>query len=83
MKHPKLNAMMFAFVAALGVAGSANAAVTRLTTEATGTSLDHARLTAARLLKIQCNLMFGELLGEPEYTLEEGFTVQAEQDCNH
>ncbi|GAB3063595.1 hypothetical protein [Stenotrophomonas tumulicola] len=83
MKNRRLQSLLFAFVAVVGVAGSANAAVTKLTTEATGVSLEHAKMTAARLLKIQCNLMFGELIGEPIYTLEEGFTVQAEQDCNH
>ncbi|WP_349985515.1 hypothetical protein ABRP17_011930 [Stenotrophomonas sp. WHRI 8082] len=83
MKNAKLNALLFAFVAVMGVAGSANAAVSRLSTEATGISLEHAKMTAARNLKIQCNMMFGELIGEPEYTLEEGFTVKAEQDCNH
>ncbi|WP_349985516.1 hypothetical protein ABRP17_011925 [Stenotrophomonas sp. WHRI 8082] len=68
---------------------SAQAAISNLTTTASGSTVHDATSTAKRLIAIQCDLMFGTLLGKMEISdvvedeEEDLFYLTARQTCNH
>lgn len=83
MKSLKLKSLAIAFVATMGVAGSANAAISTITAEGNSNSVEASTNIATRMLEHKCGFLFGTLLGEPEVVSVVGYTVILKQDCNH
>lgn len=83
MKLFNVKSLAFAFVAAMGIAGSANAAISVLTVQANGASVEEATATATKLLTIECNFLYGYLVGEPKVVSVDGYTVVLSGECSH
>lgn len=84
-----LSASITIFLSATFMPLPAQATISSLTTTASGPTVADASVMAQRILSIQCDLMFGALLGDMEISdIVEGeeeavFYLTAQQPCNH
>lgn len=85
LKHISLAFLLHSIT----MSSPANAATSHLTTNAAARTIVEAKTTAKHLLTMQCNLMFGMLLGAMKVTdiIDDAennvVIVSAEQACNH